>query len=561
MANRTFSIFAKFKAIDQLTEPVKKMNEQVKKLNSSMSKAGKIGARIEKFGASVKRGFTAAAASVVGFGFGVNSVVKAAADFEHALVEAGGNFPHETILKGTKEFEDLGNSVVKFAEKTEFSSTTAAKALVLLSKAQFTSKQALAALVPISDLASAGTIDLAEAAKFSADILTTLNLKVKDSIQLQKNLRLVTDQLVVASDLSTASLTEQAMALRDAAPQGRQQNQSLATTLTLLSSISGVARGAEAGTAFRNIAQGFIGAQKGTATFNKIVNQLGINLNKLSGEGPRDALDIIEDIQKAIREGRIQASEASLFAGQAASTALSVILSTDIRLLRQMREQIENSGGASVKLANIMRQTLTVRMQQLGAAIDNIKIGIFSESVDETSFAFDKLLINIKSMTPAITKLGGIVFRFLGDHIQGILTFAAAWTALLASIHVIRTISIVGAFFGLELALAPITAIGAAITGIVVGLKWIFDHSSQISEAFSNVSAKVFTPGQREFLGQAGESIGSFISGRLPQVDDIFTRVMNQEKVEVTIKDETGRAEIKASPGVSTVSVPMTGGM
>jgi TP901 family phage tail tape measure protein len=565
MANRFLNVFARFKAINEVSAPVKKMTQSVDSLTKATNKLTAFQGKLNK----VQKGFTGtlkgATAGVVGLGFGVKAILKDAAAFEQAMVEAGGNFPHETIVKGTKEFDELSRSVKEMAVQTEFSASDAGHALVVLSQAQFTSQKAFSALPRVANLATAGHLSFARAASISADILDQFSLRAEDAEMNTKNLTRITDALVTSQDLATGSIEQNAVALQEAGASGARHNQTLETTLALITGIASVAKGGPAGTRGRNIIETLFSDRP---ELTGILSNFEIQ-RRDANKVKRPLLDILADVEKAIESGRLSLDQFVRPFGETEKSSLAALFSIGIKNIKAREMAMVEASGAAEKLANIMRGTLGVQLTRLNSAFVNLKIDLFSRKSEKITNSLDRMTERLRQATPAIADFGGTALGFLFDHAETIIKIGAGWAALLATLHVTKTV--LKAISLLRLA-PPFVAWTAAILGTTTALKWFIDNKEKLRESGVFGKTAVETIEKTHSIGSSLvnlQSPHSLMISALQKLTSFMTVPSQQsgtslgqaQNLKIELDNKTGSVAVVHAPPGATVMTMNSGGI
>jgi phage-related tail protein len=124
----------------------------------------------------------------------IGEVVRQYVDMDQALVSAGAKFP-EKVTKGTEAFETLQKAVRKVGAETEFTATEASQGLEFLALAGYNTKQSIALLPGMVDLATAANMDFARASDIASDSLGAFGLYTQGmgSEELAANMNRVSD--------------------------------------------------------------------------------------------------------------------------------------------------------------------------------------------------------------------------------------------------------------------------------------------------------------------------------------------------------------------------------
>ena len=137
---------------------------------SATGSLGKITSSIGRMATAL--GVVAGGAAVVGM---FKKMVEVGVEFEYTMTTVGG------IMRATgAEMEDLTAIAKRMGETTEWSASQAGEALKFLGMAGFDAAEATKALPGVLDLATAGNLDLGQAADIASNALTAMGLPVEE---------------------------------------------------------------------------------------------------------------------------------------------------------------------------------------------------------------------------------------------------------------------------------------------------------------------------------------------------------------------------------------------
>ena len=601
MAGR-FSVEAVFKAVDRITAPISRMQNRVNKFTRSANRGiNNLNKNMGKFVDVAKKGAAAATVALGLTSVAMADVINTGADFEQALVSAAAKFPGE-IRKGTESFKALEEAAKRTGRETEFSATESANALNFLAMAGFNAENSIAALPGVVDLATASEIDLARASDIATDTLGAFGLMAEDSAQLAENLTRVNDVLAKTTTSSNTSMVQLFETLKKGGPVATAAGASIETAAALAGTMANAGIKAEiAGTAMANM---FLNLSKPSKIASKMMRRLGIETKDASGN-LLDVPDIIDNFNKAtskLSKTQKQATTEIIF-GREGLAGTMAVLSKGGAALRRYRSDIEDAGGASKTMADVMRDTINGQLKTLTSTIESVKISTFELVKGPLSEAIEKTTEWIRANEKLIaTNLGeflaNIINNFdrivqIGKQIAGVVVAYIALTAAvkaasaaiaalkLASATLTATIGLLKAatiaystiVTGLPKALAAariaMIALNAAFAANPVGLV------IKAISIFVGLAATVITAWQpvTEFFEDLWGTINNVVGGigsSLQEFGDFFgftgddnkqaatpQVVSPQERVarniseqtttntsQVTIKDETGRAEV-----------------
>ena len=229
-------------------QELERLEEQAARCNVTLEHAAAVTAEFGNKTTEIGQKIAPASAAVAGLGV---AAVKVGMDFDTAMsqVAATMGITAEEIANGSEAYELLRQSAKDAGATTAFSASEAAEALNYLALAGYDAEKASAALVPILNLAAAGSMDLAAASDMVTDSMSALGIEATT-----ENLIHFGDEMVKASqksNTSVAQLGEAYLTVGGTAKQLAGGTNELATALGILAD-NGI-KGAEGGTALRNI--------------------------------------------------------------------------------------------------------------------------------------------------------------------------------------------------------------------------------------------------------------------------------------------------------------------
>lgn len=601
MASR-FSVEAVFKAVDRITAPVTRMQNRVGKFARTSRRAfDKLNRSVDRFSAGIKKGFARASVAVVGFGFAMLDVIGIGASFGRAIGAAAAKFP-EDIQRGTAAFRALEDAARDVGRTTEFSATQAANGLNFLAKAGFSAEFSTKALAKIVDFATASELDFATAADIASDSLGAFGLNSDNLDDKMRGLVRVMDVMSSAANSTNLSVSELFESVKDGAAISTTAGVSIETfaaTMGFLAN-SGI-KASKAGTAAKNITLALAGVGNQAA---KVFERLGIKLASNTGE-LRDQFDILDDLRAKLgqfgQKQKVEIIEAIF--GKIPIASASLLLTKAGKSVRVLRAELEKAGGSSKRTAAFIRNDVKGSLDSLQSAIESVKISIFSLNEGPLKGAIDQMTAWIGANEDLIaTKVGGFLLNLItnfekivsvGKQIAGVmLAFIALSAALKVAAGVMLAFNLVTGAMGLAVGLAngavliyaatiaglpaalalarvamlalniaftanPIGLIITAI-GLFIGLaaivitawepvtKFFSDLADKISLVASGIGGTLRDFG--DFFGFGDDAQPASASAQVVSPQARVARSIEEQRTtstaEVTIRDETGRAEV-----------------
>lgn len=283
------------------------------------------------------------------------AIVKVAGDYESSLRDI------QAVSQSTAgEMAMLSGLAKRMGADTQFSAKQAADGLVELMKAGFNAQQAYEALPPVMQLATAGSISIAEAATTATNVMAGFGLQVGD-------LARVNDVLAQGANQTTTDVSELAEAFKMVGPVARSQNMSLEETTAILGVLAnnGI-RGTMAGTELRGMIGALISPSGEAAD---ALARLGISVLDASG----NLLPMPEIVRRFTQAGATSADVYQVF-GRETAGAFSALLGTGAPALAKMNNLMTDSVGVAQNLADAKMGGLSGSIEQLKGSIEGLAI-------------------------------------------------------------------------------------------------------------------------------------------------------------------------------------------
>ena len=571
MAGR-FSVEAVFKAVDKVTAPVTRMQNRVGKMTRSMERSfNRLNRGVRNFTDNVKKGAIAVTAALALSTGAMANVISTGAEFEQTLVAAAAKYPGE-IRKGTEAFKQLEDAARKTGATTEFTASQSAQALNFLAMAGFNAENSISALPAVVDLATAAQVDLATATDIATDALGAFGLSTKDPAKLTKNLARVNDVLVKTSISANTTLEQLFESMKKAGPIATTAGVSMETVAALIGTMANAGVKAEkAGTAVTNM---MLNLTAPTSKATKALRRMGVEVLKADGS-MRDVPDLLDSMENALSKlsdpQKIAMME-SIF-GREGLAGVTNVVKAGSKAFTEFRKSINEAGGTSKTVASVMRDTLQGRLNSLKSAVEGVKISIFSMTEGPLSDVIVRMTDWVRANEDLIaSKIGGFLALVLNnlDAIgSALLAIGKGVAAVIALGIALKTVSAVLGIINLIMMANPIVlGIMAAVAAVALlsgkldpVLEIIKSIGSGISDAFSAVGSlgAIFGMGDDEDK-KAQAAVPQMVS---PQ--DRVARSVQESRTtstaEVTIRDETGRAEVTGGKLGGGLALEKTGAL
>ena len=267
------------------------------------------------------------------------------------------------------QLDSLTNTARKMGATTRFTATQAADGLRFLAMAGFEVEQSIAALPGVLQLASAGALDLGQAADIATNILTGFGRSVDE-------LGDVNDVLVTTFTSTNTNLIELGEAFKLVAPVasavGSDFND-LSASLGLLANAG--LKGTLAGTSLRGSIDALLNPTKEEAKFMEELSDRigGVGLQVRNSEGNFVGfLSIIKQLEKAGLRG----DEALKLFGLRAGPGIAALVNQGSEALETLIVKLDESGGTAKRIATQMEAGLGGALRELNSAFTELIITV-----------------------------------------------------------------------------------------------------------------------------------------------------------------------------------------
>lgn len=327
-----------------------------------------------------------------------------------ASVAAGANFQqhmaqvHSVTNANIKQMKLLSDTALHEATITRFSASEAADGMYRLGRAGFNANEVLAAIPGTLNLAHASGIDMATAAQIEAESLRSFGLQASQS-------GMVADVLAKATQGGAMSMQDLGDAVKYFGATAYGTGQKLPAMIGLLKMMAlHSVRGSRAGTTLRQALSRLVNPQKQTA---KGLELLNIQASDLYNSNGLKGLPVIlktmyqhlNELDKVSRKKAI-----SQIFGQNALGGMMAIFNQGPKAMQRFIDQMNNSGGTAKHMADILNNTLQMRLLRLWHTLEVVGIRMsmpFNSWIEKRIGAVDDKLGKYADSFDALKKLSG----------------------------------------------------------------------------------------------------------------------------------------------------------
>lgn len=409
-----------------------------------------------------------------------------AMDFEAAMskVKAITGSTDEDMQKLTKTARELGAA-------TQFSASESADAMSYLGMAGWDTKQIMAGMPGLLNLAAASGENLATTADIVSDNLTAFKMKAEDAGRMA-------DVMAAASSKSNTNVRLMGETFKYAASVAGALGYSLedVTIATGLMANAGI-KGSESGTALRAAMTRLVKPPKEAAD---VMNKYGISIKNSDGTMKtfREVMQQIREKFKGMSKDE-QAMAAGAIAGQEAMSGFLAVANSSDEDFDKLANAVDKAKGRTEEMAKTMNGNARGDIKRFQSAIEEVKLTMFGDGGENKGLPW------IRDFIQGMTAGARAIAKFAKKYpqlVMGVVAAASAAGALMVALGSI------GILIGGVMQLAPVfAAIGSAIAGVLsVGL-WpllaAFGAVASIIYIITNYwdgFVKLFRPGIDEML-------------------------------------------------------------
>lgn len=367
--NQAYAELNKYeRELSEASSEMQRLEKQQRILNTSMGKIGsklsqwgpkfqEIGRSMQSIGKSMSLHVTAPVVA------GLGAAAKKSIDFDDSMRKV-----KATSGATSGEFQQLRDKALEMGAKTKFSASQSAEALNYMALAGWDTKDMLNGVDGVMQLAAASGEDLGAVSDIVTDSLTAFGLKAKDSGHFA-------DVLAQTSSKANTDVRGMGEAFKYAAPVAGALGYTVEDTSIAIGLMSNAGiKGEKAGTALRTM---FTNLAKPTKAMKNEMEKLGISITDSKGNmlPMRDVMDQLRGKFKGLSKDQQASAAATIFGKEAMSGALAVINASD-EDYKKLTKSIDNSSGASKRMADEMEGGIGGSFRKLKSAIESLAISI-----------------------------------------------------------------------------------------------------------------------------------------------------------------------------------------
>lgn len=336
-------------------------------------------------------------AGVLGVGTAAIAAAKALTDFSRVNKEFEKTMAEVQAVSGATgaAFAVMNAEVRKLGASTRYSAKEAGDALLFLTRAGFSTTEALTALPGTLDLATAGVLELGEAADIASNVLAQFALETDEMSR-------VGDVLVGTANRANTDVRQLAEALKLAGPVAAATGQSLEETAAAAGALGNAGIQASlAGTNLRGMMSGLLAPTDAAAD---AIKSLGLSVEELNPSS-NTLIEIFDRLQGA---GMGATEAVQIFARRNAAAA--IVLAGNVETIKELNEALNSNQGEATAAARIMGNTYAGAILQLKSAWEELLL-----TLGETG-AISALKTVIQALAQAVRDVARVTGEMTGNR-------------------------------------------------------------------------------------------------------------------------------------------------
>jgi len=457
----------------QAIEDIKKLENEIKKFSDDVKKGNVDLKRQETQLTSLAGSIKKVVSAYMGFQV-ARSAINIVADFEQSIAKLGAisGASKENLDKLKQKAEELGKS-------TMFSASEVAEGMNYLAMAGYKTKDIIASIGDVLNLAAVGQIDLGRASDIASNILSGFNLKAEET-------KRVVDVMTATITNANTNIPEMGEAMKYVAPQARALGVSLEETATAIGVLSN--SGIKATMAGTGLSTMLVRLASPTGAAKDAIDELGIKIYDANGKfvGLTEVLKQFKDKMANMSQEMKAKYMRDIFGLETMKTAITLIDSVG-NSYDELYSKIAKSMGVTEEKVKQMTDTFNGHMKELESAFQGLIITIgnellpaltdFVKWLTESVNATEKFYNENKTLINTIVELTAVFIALskVRAIIEGVLGAKAAIEITKTTLSIKKLKQAVTMLTGALMKLGKANIAVMALTLAIEGLNYAFD--------------------------------------------------------------------------------------
>jgi len=416
---------------------------------------------------NIRKGFTDAGGSVIGFSMALSAIgsaitapfvigVQKATEFEASMSAVKG------VMQTTDvEFQNVRNTALQLGRDTRYTANEVAETFRIMGQAGIKAGESMVAMPSVLQLTTAGSLDLADAAGIAVNVMRSYGIAAE-------GLDMVNDRLVAAFTNSNSTMRELGDAFKYVAPIAKAMGTDFDDLTGAMAALhtAGI-KGSMAGTTLRGVLQGLYNPTKADARLmaelSTRIGGAGLQIKNSKGDFV-GFQSIVEQLEKA----GIKGEESLRLFGLRAGPGMQALVNAGSEALGDLNDVISTSDGLARRIANTMEDTMYGAWKRfesaitgLGIAVGNNLLPMLAAMADFIAEAINKFTEFHDALGPVATVID-VLIATVGGLVLALGVLGVSYTYIIAPIKA-ATVAVFVSTAAMKGATASTITLGGAI--------------------------------------------------------------------------------------------------
>ncbi len=492
----------------------------------------------------VGQGMQDAGRQAIAFGAASMSVtvplIKSFAEFNQEVVNVVSVLGSLSLSEQAKAVDELSEAFLTLGERTEFTAEQIAEAARSLALAGFSADEIKESIGAVTNLASAGNVDLEEAAGYFANITRAFDIDTS-------NAQRVADVLASVATSSNTTIGTLGESFKFIAPIASATGQSLEQVSTALGVLGNA--GISASRAGTGLSRAFSELLEKEDDFTEILDRIGSSYDRIDPT-KNTVTEIVTELERLKSAGLLDTAGFFEMFDQRSARAVLTLVNQGADSMERLGEKAENSAGQAKLISEQRLDTLSGDVLKAESAFNSLTItigSIFGESARNITQTLTQIIKGIRGFIKEnkglVYSLGAVAFSIgvlasagglLALLFGGVVKVGAAITTLSVTMRALQvTLMTTGNIIGVTAAriiggnvgiAASFTTASAAALGFMASIWPLLAITAALALSVAGL-AVAMSKGNKQIEDSITDDFGDRVESVTKRVDNLATSI------------------------------------